>query len=309
MLEAMTFEVRAEYFQVIVLDEESRYDFSDAWTDAASEQRIAQFPGGLLLGTATDGVVAVSVELRADAPEWPEDQMFDAVAMAGLECTSGRLLVLGPGDDDDDAHRIDVPPGEYGVLARFLDAAAPPRCELVLSPWEGAVAELQPIRHGFDAVALEDARGRIEERLAATWPDHEVEAFVWELGPARARLPHFRVLRVAPPDPAGVWRYVTAGAWVVGGVEFFLESPREEALHVELLAMLANHHTRVEGGLSAGATVAIGRPWLEGAAEDRLCLAAADPSVWAPVETASGRIEFLMAVPCGGGDGQAAPPD
>jgi hypothetical protein len=77
----------------------------------------------------------------------------------------------------------------------------------------------------------------------------------------------------------------------------------------ELLAMLAHHHTKVEGGLSAGATVAIGRPWLEGATEDHLRLAPADPSPWAPVETASWRIEFLIAVPCASDGAQARPPD
>ena len=60
----MTFEVHAEYFHVIVLDEDSRYDFSDARTDAASERRIAPFPGGLLLGTATDRVAEILGRVR-----------------------------------------------------------------------------------------------------------------------------------------------------------------------------------------------------------------------------------------------------
>jgi hypothetical protein len=107
------------------------------------------------------------------------------------------------------------------------------------------------------------------------WPDREHEEFVWTLGPSRATLPAFRVRRIAPALPSEPWTYVSVGAWTATPgdthcLEFFLDSPEESPLHVELLAMVANFHADARFRLKPGSILDIGRPWMEGANADHL---------------------------------------
>lgn len=111
--------------------------------------------------------------------------------------------------------------------------------------------------------------------LAQAWPGHEIEAFIWDLGPIRRRVPDFRVCRISPVDASEPWVYVSSGAWQVGpeavpALEFLILSPREDPIHVETLAMVAYFHADPQYGLDIGRTVTIGRPWLDGSSADRL---------------------------------------
>jgi Suppressor of fused protein (SUFU) len=110
---------------------------------------------------------------------------------------------------------------------------------------------------------------RERKHLKGFWPDREHEEFTWTLGPIAARMPHFRVCRVAPTSGNDPWIYATIGAWEADPVaasvlEFVLLSPNESALHVEHLAMVTNFHTDERYRLAVGQTINIGRPWVEG---------------------------------------------
>jgi hypothetical protein len=73
--------------------------------------------------------------------------------------------------------------------------------------------------------------------------------------------------------------YVSSGAWEAdvrdgGAHEFILHSPVEERLHVEKLAALARRQADpAVTKLVAGSVLAIGEPWLSGAACDHLYFA------------------------------------
>jgi hypothetical protein len=144
----------------------------------------------------------------------------------------------------------------------------------------------------------------IRSHLARFWPDRPQEEFVWTLGPIGASLPRFRVRRVAPVEPTDPWVYVTVGAWEATaegahGSEFFLLSPEENPLHVELLAMVAHLHADPRYRLDVGSTVNIGRPWMEGAASDHLLVSLPYPYGRAleHCELGERHVRFLWLVP------------
>jgi Suppressor of fused protein (SUFU) len=140
--------------------------------------------------------------------------------------------------------------------------------------------------------------------ISHIWPRHPQEEFVWERGPIRRSLPHFRVLRVAPVDRRDPWVYASLGAWKATtgeghGTEFFLLSPSESPLHVELLAMVANLHADPRYRLSLGSVIDIGRPWLEESAADHLLVSL--PYPYGPslewCDLGEQHVRFLWLVP------------
>ena len=103
----------ADYFQVHICDDGSGGDLSDAWTDEASSRGLAAADGIIGISTARNVDVPVTVSISADAPDvLPE---ADSIVEADLECTSGRLVVMGCTDYYPDARRLEVPPGWYRV--------------------------------------------------------------------------------------------------------------------------------------------------------------------------------------------------
>jgi hypothetical protein len=136
------------------------------------------------------------------------------------------------------------------------------------------------------------------------WPGRPSKDFEWTLGPIGERLPSFRVRRVAPVRKEEPWVYATIGVWEAtagerDGLEFFLLSPVESPLHVELLAMVANFHADPRYRLSVGRTINIGRPWIAGSAADHLLVSL--PYPYGPTfeccDLGDRHIRFLWLVP------------
>jgi hypothetical protein len=100
----------ADYSQIHVSDAESEDDLSDAWTDQAVADCLAVAEDALGIGTAVNVNVSVTV---AVLPQEPSDDSseFDHVVEAGLDVSSGRLMVLGCTDYAPDAATFDVPSG------------------------------------------------------------------------------------------------------------------------------------------------------------------------------------------------------
>ncbi|WP_067486604.1 suppressor of fused domain protein [Actinomadura hibisca] len=112
----------------------------------------------------------------------------------------------------------------------------------------------------------------IDRHLRDFFPDGHFHDFSWTKGPIQEVLPDFRVRRMSPasPDPEDAWVYVTMGAFEGDRgprLEFVIEAPAEDPIHVESLAMVAHRH--VTGTpLDLGQTVDIGRPWIDGSPQD-----------------------------------------
>jgi len=118
-----------------------------------------------------------------------------------------------------------------------------------------------------DFPPCDDVCGALEEHVRRYFSPCRVDAFTWTAGPIQDANPHFRVLRVAPAGPGGLWQYVSTGGWAATadddyGLEFILSTPAETPRAVELLAMNVYYHRG--GRLGLGHTVPIGEPWLPG---------------------------------------------
>ena len=278
-------ELDAAFHQFLVIDAGSTFDFSAVWDDYASQARLAAFPGGLLVGTATDGMVTVEVDGRTDPPPAAGiEGSWSHVTTAGIAASSGRLEVMGVRDEEP-AAVVDLAPLEYAVEVRFDDAQA--SCVLVLWPEPGA-GQWVRVPLPYDAEELRGREVAWRSRMEAVWPGRATELLVWELGRLRARFPHVRTLRLAPSATDPHWLYVSVGAWALPpgadrSPEFALRSRREDPLLVELMAMLADRQS-VAGALEAGSVMPIGRPWIEGSCADHVLLAAASAVLGVPDE-------------------------
>lgn len=115
----------------------------------------------------------------------------------------------------------------------------------------------------------------LERHLDGFWPRHAKESFAWTAGPAVLTLPELEIVRIRPVSTDEPWVYVTLGAWAARGecnhgFEFLLVAPREDPIHVETLAMVANFHRDPRFGVSLGDVVAIGRGWVDESPCDHL---------------------------------------
>lgn len=120
-------------------------------------------------------------------------------------------------------------------------------------------------------------RQNIRDHVKNVWQGREIEYFSWDLGPIKKVLPDFRVARVRPKKESESWVYVSQGMSAihrpnVGRLEVFVLSPKEEALHVELLAMVAHFCADPKLSLDLYSILDIGRPWIEGGSCNHLLI-------------------------------------
>lgn len=112
----------------------------------------------------------------------------------------------------------------------------------------------------------------VRSHIQSVWEGRDIEYFSWELGPIKKALPDFQVARVRPQSRGQSWVYISEGMSAVHRgetvrLEVFVLSPTEEALHVELLAMIAHFCADPKLHLGLHSILDIGRPWME----DSLC--------------------------------------
>lgn len=148
----------------------------------------------------------------------------------------------------------------------------------------------------------DDVCGALEEHVRRYFAGHEIEPFIWDLGPIQSVNAHFRVLRIAPVAPHGVWVYVSVGGWAATensdhGLEFILATQQPTPRAVELLAMTVYYN---QGGkLGLGHTVPIGEPWLPGSVCDHLLISL--PYPWGPAleksHVGDRHVDFLWLLP------------
>lgn len=116
-----------------------------------------------------------------------------------------------------------------------------------------------------DFPPCDDVCGALAEHVRRFFGGRAIDVRTWRSGPIAEQNPHFRVLRVAPERPTGLWTYVSIGGWAATdsldrGTEFLICTERDEPRAVELLAMTVFYNRNDVLGL--GHTLPIGEPWL-----------------------------------------------
>lgn len=113
MLETTIF---ADYHQVVLLDQASRTDLSQAWDAQAYARRVVAAGDAVAISTARNTDVPVAVEVRAACSDVDVSE-YDHAVECDLLLPSGVLLVAGVSDYLPNAVRLPVVPGRYRVLA------------------------------------------------------------------------------------------------------------------------------------------------------------------------------------------------
>lgn len=106
------FDVFADYFQFLLLDEASDDDFSILWTERALEIGVAVGQTAASFGTLRNVTVPVEIRLLAADPGIDAGEV-DHLSSGYFEVPTGRLVVMGCTDYLPDAPRIEIPSGGY----------------------------------------------------------------------------------------------------------------------------------------------------------------------------------------------------
>jgi len=108
----------ADYFQFYIQDEAAKGDLSQAWNEEATDRLLALAPGTVGIGTVRNMDVPITVDILEHAPA-DDFSEWDHVVEAGLDVTSGRIVIAGCTDYFPDAKRVEVPPGAYRVRVSY----------------------------------------------------------------------------------------------------------------------------------------------------------------------------------------------
>ncbi len=111
-----SFTVFADYFQFVLMDENSQDDFSVIWTEEALHRMLAVAPTAVCPGTLRNVDVSIEIEILGQAPE-VELSAWDNAVEASINLPSGRLVVMGCTGYLPDAPRISILPGTYQLLS------------------------------------------------------------------------------------------------------------------------------------------------------------------------------------------------
>ena len=113
----------ADYFQFLVMDIESKDDFSALWTDEAVERMVAVGDTAISLGTLRNMDVEVEIHVVDELPNLPLRE-YDHVSEGSFDSPTGSLAVMGCADFLPDAYRVDLPRGSYQFvyLVRGVDS-------------------------------------------------------------------------------------------------------------------------------------------------------------------------------------------
>ncbi|MDO1582192.1 hypothetical protein [Rhizobium oryzicola] len=134
----------ADYFQVYLADAD-HLGLPDEYTAEAVEQRLMAGPYAVVVHTARNMGVPVTVEWHAAPPAI--DPAYQHVVEAVFSCPSGTLILAGLMDDISSAHRLAVPPGfvHFRVSMAGLDTLSDDGLDgddrYLLQLWPGRAGE------------------------------------------------------------------------------------------------------------------------------------------------------------------------
>ena len=146
------FTIFADYFQFVLMDEQSTDDFSEIWSDEALHRMLAVGSMAVCPGTLRNIEVNVQVQVTEAEPN-VDSSGYDHAAKASIEIPSGRLVVMSCSGHLPDAPRIDIKSGTYQVLflvsgvESITDESAPADDVYTVFLWPGVKRDPELIRH------------------------------------------------------------------------------------------------------------------------------------------------------------------
>lgn len=183
MASGKRFTLYADFGQIHVRDPKGTRSLEDAWTAAATDDRVADGGDIVGIGAKDSDDVSVSVELL---PSVPQDDFaaWDHVTESSLDVASGAIVVLGCTDEVAKAKRVAAAPGTWRVRASHANLQkgrerirlqlwpARRRDTKVLKRWSPApVVRTKPTRIASTKQAVQAAmRGETDAALAFLLP-------------------------------------------------------------------------------------------------------------------------------------------
>lgn len=116
-----SFVLETDHFQFYLEDRElgSKTDTTCLWDEVRDTRRVALMPGLLAVRTARfGGRTVINIGVQEHRPTLNLDD-WDSVIECGLYLPSGEAVLLSPESDYKQCPRIQVTPGNYGVLVAF----------------------------------------------------------------------------------------------------------------------------------------------------------------------------------------------
>lgn len=109
------FTIFADYFQFLVMDEDSKDDFGVLWNDAAVAMMVAVGETALSLGTLRNVDVCVEVHV-VDGPPELQLENFDHAVEGAFTSPTGTIAVMGCTEFFPDGSRMKIQPGSYRFI-------------------------------------------------------------------------------------------------------------------------------------------------------------------------------------------------
>lgn len=135
---AAQFEVAAHYHQFYLMDDERQPMIPEDISDEDIARRVRVAPHIVVVHTASDTKVPVSVEFLSVAPR-EEVSAWDHVVEFSLDLPSGRAVLAGTTDFVPDSPRIAARPGTYRGRVFFAGLSDVGRERYRLALWPGAL--------------------------------------------------------------------------------------------------------------------------------------------------------------------------
>jgi hypothetical protein len=113
----VTLSVAVDHSQFLVLDRDSEIDV-DAYDATAHANGLASWPGGVAVFCDSHWTEATTVVMGlVETQPAVELSAFDHVAVSGLSCPSGELVLCAPEETGIMERHVSIPAGNYGLLA------------------------------------------------------------------------------------------------------------------------------------------------------------------------------------------------
>jgi hypothetical protein len=104
----------ADYFQFYIQDEKVDGTLSDDWNQETVDRLLALGPGTIIIGTARNMTVPVTIRLYSNEPDMLRELgTIGQINECDIETSSDKLVVAGCTDYFPDAMRINVNTGIY----------------------------------------------------------------------------------------------------------------------------------------------------------------------------------------------------